>query len=137
MPRARSAMQEKKIGGVNDNCSTFNEIDVHVVDTFASVVRQFFENSGKSGFSGLLEGKTYDLKSAHRQVPIIQEHTKFAYFSVYNRESGRRRFTVWRPCDLVALLRLQLFEAVSYVTLDCSERREADNNKFPRWFYSG
>ena len=84
----------KKIGGVNDNCSTFNEIDLHVVDTFASVVRQFFENSGKSGFSGLLEGKTYDLKSAHRQVPIIQEHTKFAYFSVYNRESGRRRFTV-------------------------------------------
>ena len=75
--------------GVNDSCSTFNEIDLHVVDTFASVVRQFFEKSGKSGVSGLLEGKMYDLKSTYRQVPIMQEHMKFAYFSVYNRETGK------------------------------------------------
>ena len=77
------------ISGVNDSCSTFNEIELHVVDTFASVVRQFFEKSGKSGVSGLLEGETYDLKSAYRQVPIMQEHMKFAYFSVYNREIGK------------------------------------------------
>ena len=59
-----------------------------MVDTFASVVRQFFEKSGKSGVSGLFEGKT-DLKSAYRQVPIMQEHMKFAYFNVYNREIGK------------------------------------------------
>ena len=65
-----------------------------MVDTFASVVRQFFEKIGKSGVCGLLEGKTYDLKSAYRQIPIMQEHLKFAYFSVYNREIGKAKFTV-------------------------------------------
>ena len=83
-----------RISGVTDSCSTFNEIDLHVVDTFASVVRQFFEKIGKSGVCGLLEGKTYDLKSAYRQIPIMQEHLKFAYFSVYNREIGKAKFTV-------------------------------------------
>ena len=62
--------------GVNDSCATFNKIDLHVVDTFSSVVRKFFHRCANCGKSGDLLGKTYDLKSAYRQVPI----------SVYNLE---------------------------------------------------
>ena len=39
--------------------------------------------------SGELLGKTYDLKSAYRQVPIKSEHLKFSYFSIYNCELGK------------------------------------------------
>ena len=62
--------------GVNDSCATFNKIDLHVVDTFSSVVRKFFHRCANCGKSGDLLGKTYNLKSAYRQVPI----------SVYNLE---------------------------------------------------
>ena len=70
------------ISGVNDSCSTFNKIDLHVVDTFASVVRKFFQKSSTHSLRGPLEDKTYDLKSAYRQVPILEEHLRFAYFSL-------------------------------------------------------
>ena len=76
------------ISGVNDSCSTFNKIDLHVVDTFSSLVKQYYKKSQASGRSGELEGKTYDLKSAYRQVPIKKEHLKFGYFSFYNMEIG-------------------------------------------------
>ena len=76
------------ISGVNDSCSTFNKIDLHVVDTFSSLVKKYFKKSQGSSRSGVLEGKTYDLKSAYRQVPIKSEHLKFGYFSVYNMELG-------------------------------------------------
>ena len=35
-----------------------------------------------------LVAKTYDLRSAYRQVPIKQSHLKYAYFSVYNHRKG-------------------------------------------------
>jgi hypothetical protein len=33
-----------------------------------------------------LVAKTYDLKSAYRQVPIHEDHLKFSFFSIYNCE---------------------------------------------------
>ena len=77
------------ISGVNDSCATFNKIDLHVVDTFSSVVRKFFHCCDESGRASELIGKTYDLKSAFRQVPIRGDHLKFGYFSVYNWELER------------------------------------------------
>ena len=65
------------IGGVNDSCSTFNEIDLHMVDTFASVVRQFFENSGKSGFSCLHEEKV-----GGADLPF-EDPAIWCYFCIY------------------------------------------------------
>ncbi len=44
------------ISGINDSCSTFNKIDLHVVDTFSSLVKQYFKKSQASGCSGVLEG---------------------------------------------------------------------------------
>lgn len=69
--------------GVNDSCSTFNKIDLHVLDTFSSVLRRYFQCCSNGRQSGELEGKTYDLKSADRQAPIKSEHLNFSCFSVY------------------------------------------------------
>ena len=77
------------ISGVNDSCATFNKIDLHVVDTFSSVVRKFFHCCGESGRASGLISKTYDLKCAYRQVPIRGDHLKFSYFSVYIWELER------------------------------------------------
>ena len=79
-------IDDYSISGVNDSCASFNKIDLHVVDTFSSMIRRFFMQCSKSGRSGVLVGKTYDLKSAYRQVPIKGEHLKFSYFSIYNCE---------------------------------------------------
>ena len=46
-------------------------------------------DSKKAGIVGSLEAKTFDLKSAYRQVAIRQDHLKYAYFSVYNCELHR------------------------------------------------
>ena len=74
------------ISGVNDSCIIHNKIDLHLIDTFAAAVRYFFAERNASSLAGALEGKTYDLKSAYRQVPIRSDRLKFAYFSIYNCE---------------------------------------------------
>ena len=74
------------ISGVNDSCIIHNKIDLHLIDTFAAAVRYFFAERSAASLAGSLEGKTYDLKSAYRQVPIRSDHLKFAYFSIYNCE---------------------------------------------------
>ena len=77
------------ISSVNDTCISYNKIDLHVVDTFSSVVRRYFQMCNVSGADSGLQIKTYDLKSAYRQVPIKPAHRKYAYFSVYNYKLGR------------------------------------------------
>ena len=74
------------ISGVNDSCIIHNKIDLHLIDTFASAVKSYFVKCRSHGVCSELVGKTYDLKSAYRQVPIRSDHLKFAYFSIYNCE---------------------------------------------------
>eukprot|EP00435_Cladocopium_sp_Y103_P040568 s1901_g11.t1 len=76
------------ISGVNDSCEIHNKLDLHMIDTFCAMVKSYFMASGLAGKECDLLAKTYDLKSAYRQVPIKPSHYKFAYFSVYNHEIG-------------------------------------------------
>lgn len=68
------------VSGVNGCTSSHNNIDLHIIDTFASVIREFFMRRQQDGVDSTLLAKTYDLKSAYRQVPIRRERLKFAYF---------------------------------------------------------
>ncbi len=77
------------ISGVNDSCVIHNKIDLHLIDTFAAAIKNYFSGCRDHSVSGSLLGKTYDLKSAYRQVPIRSDHLKFAYFSIYNCELDR------------------------------------------------
>ena len=79
------------ISGVNDSCTIHNRIDLHMIDTFASTVRRFFQVMHSCGLATVVEAKTYDLRSAYRQVPIKQSHLKFAYFSVFDHTVGAAR----------------------------------------------
>lgn len=76
------------ISGVNDSCEIHNKLDLHMIDTFCAVVKQYFRACSSMGQDCSLVAKTYDLKSAYRQVPIRPGHYKYAYFSVYNHELG-------------------------------------------------
>ena len=76
------------ISGVNDSCITHCKINLHMIDTLGAVVRKFFKGCKSSGLDSQLLGKTFDLKSAYRQVPICTEHLKYAFFSVYNCAKG-------------------------------------------------
>ena len=77
------------ISGVNDSCEAHNKIDLHMVETFCSLVRCYFEACKAADRDSSILAKTYDLKNAYRQVPIHPAHYKYAYFSLYNVQRGR------------------------------------------------
>ena len=35
-----------------------------------------------------IRAKTFDLKSAYRQIPVREEHLRYAYFSIYTCQKG-------------------------------------------------
>lgn len=53
-----------------------------------ALVRSLVMQGKLRGVDCSLQGKTYDLKSAYRQVPIHPAHCKFGYISLYNHELG-------------------------------------------------
>ena len=77
------------VSGINDTACSHNKVDLHMVDTFAAVIREFFRRCSAEDKASSLVAKTYDLKSAYRQVPIRQDHLCFSYFCIYNCESGK------------------------------------------------
>jgi len=74
------------ISGVNDSCEIHNKLDLHMIDTFCSLVKLYFRSCAEFGKGSSLLAKTYDLKSAYRQVPVKPAHYKYSYFSVYNHK---------------------------------------------------
>ena len=79
-------IDDYSISGVNDSCTLNSKLDLHVVDTFVATIKAFFQAMDAAGRETLVLAKTYDLKSAYRQVPILTSHLKFAYFCIYNPE---------------------------------------------------
>lgn len=77
------------ISGVNDSCTVHNQVDLHMIDTFCAVVKHHFRTCAAAGCNMQLMAKTYDLKSAYRQVSIWPCHYKYAYFSIYNCKTGK------------------------------------------------
>lgn len=70
--------------GVNDTCQTHSKPELHAIDCFCGLVKAWFKRSLTADTSGLLLAKTYDLKSAYRQVPVATSHLKYGYVCVYN-----------------------------------------------------
>ena len=77
------------VSGVNDSCIMHNKLDLHMIDTFCAMIKMYFNKRIQQRSSCSLVCKTYDLKSAYRQVPIRPSHYKFAYFSIFNCKTGR------------------------------------------------
>ena len=71
------------VSGINDTAAVHSKVDLHMVDTFCSVVKSLLSLDDGVRPSHLL-AKTYDLKSAYRQVPIRSEHLKYSFFSVFD-----------------------------------------------------
>ncbi|CAK9114988.1 unnamed protein product [Durusdinium trenchii] len=82
-------IDDYSISGINECTTTHNKIDLHMVDTFAALMKEFFSKCAAIGSSSELLAKTYDLKSAYRQVPVCSRHLRFAYFCIYNHELDR------------------------------------------------
>ncbi len=77
--------------GGNDSCIIHHKINLHLIDTFAAAIKCCFSSCKTHCKDGSLLGKTYDLKSAYRQVPIRAHPLQFAYFSIefYNCEKDK------------------------------------------------
>ena len=76
------------VSGVNDSCSIHSKISLHMIDTLGAVTRRYFGLCKELEVDNKLVARTFDLKSAYRQIAVCKEHLKYAYFSVYNCEVG-------------------------------------------------
>jgi hypothetical protein len=76
------------VSGVNDSCTVNTKLDLHVIDTFVAAAKAYFEQMHACGKDTSLQAKTYDLKSAYRQIPIRDDHLKYGYFCIFNCEKG-------------------------------------------------
>ena len=72
------------VSGVNDTCQTHSKPELHAIDCFCGLVKRWFAKSLDHSMGGHLLAKTYDLKSAYRQVPVASSHLKYGYVCVYN-----------------------------------------------------
>ena len=82
-------IDDYSVSGVNDSCTIHTKLDLHVVDTFIAAIQAYFDGMAALGRDSSLVAKTYDLKSAYRQVPVRNDHLKFGYFCIYNHESDQ------------------------------------------------
>lgn len=73
-------IDDYSVSGINECTTTHNKIDLRMIDTFAALMREFFKRCRMLGVHSTLLAKTYDFKSAYRQVPVRAEHLKYAYF---------------------------------------------------------
>ena len=80
-------IDDYSVSGVNDSCTINTKLDLHAVDTFIAAVRAYFDGMRSQDRDMSLTAKTYDLKSAYRQVPVREDHLKFGYFCIYNHET--------------------------------------------------
>lgn len=87
-PKTRM-IDDYSISGVNDSCTSHSKVELHMVDTFCAVVKKYFEVCDLEGLESSLQGKTYDLTAAYRQVPIKPEHLKFSFFTIFNCRTDR------------------------------------------------
>ena len=76
------------MSGINETCTVHNKVDLHMIDTLAALMNKFFLRCEELGVDSAIRAKTFDLKSAYRQVPVREEHLRYAYFSIYNCQKG-------------------------------------------------
>ena len=76
------------VSGVNDTATVHSKVDLHMVDTFCNLTKNLLASKSDVDPQRLL-AKTYDLKSAYRQVPIRSDHLKYSFFSVFDPEKNR------------------------------------------------
>ena len=91
-------IDDYSISRVNDSCTLNSKLDLHVIDTFVATIKAYFQSMSGSGCETSVLAKTYDLKSAYRQVPVLASHLKFAYFCIYNHE--KKQVEIYRSRTL-------------------------------------
>ena len=79
-------IDDYSVSGVNDSCTIHSKLDLHMIDTFFAVIKSYFEKKLGAAADCSLLARTYDLKSAYRQIPVRRDHLKYAYFCIYNHE---------------------------------------------------
>ena len=80
-------IDDYSVSGINDTCAAHNKVDLHMIDTLAALANQYFRYCAERQLDSSLVAKTYDLKSAYRQIPIRESHLKYAHFSIFNHET--------------------------------------------------
>lgn len=78
--------------GIN-GCVTTSEMPaLHTIDAAAAVLRQWFDARSESNQDTALSVRTFDLKSAYRQIALHSEGRETAYVAVYCPETQTSAF---------------------------------------------
>lgn len=76
------------VSGVNQTVQLDSKPSLHTINTFCAMIQKWFQLRASSHVGGLV-AKTFDLSAAYRQIPICEEHRKFAYVCVFNPGAAR------------------------------------------------
>jgi hypothetical protein len=74
---------------VNSTVGSFEKIDLMAVDETAALALKTMQQL--SGKSTNLKARTFDLKSAYRQIPLSEQSREFAYICVYCPKESREK----------------------------------------------
>ena len=88
------------ISGVNDSCVIHGRISLRMINTLGAVIRKFLRCCREKSQASTMLAKTFDLKSAYRQVPIREARLKYAFFSVYNNNLLKGKVDIYQLLTL-------------------------------------
>ena len=83
---------------MNDALTTWVKVDVDSVDVVCAAVCRFMQVLSQWGVPSQIHGKTYDLKSAYRQIGIHPADLKYACVAVY--DPNQKKPVVWQQLSM-------------------------------------
>jgi len=84
--------------GVNHATTTFESPSLHTVDVIAAALTEWFERSKAAGSDPELTVRTYDLKSAYRQIGLSKKGREKACIAVFDPQTKSTK--LFRLCVL-------------------------------------
>lgn len=66
------------------SCQSCEKPTLHVLDVITGAVVQMFSDLQQAGKSTMLKSKSFDLKSAYKQLPISEKALKHSFISLYH-----------------------------------------------------
>ena len=99
--------------GVNAAASACEAPMLHTVDVLAALLSEWFHKSAQSGVDSEVVARTYDLKSAYRQIGLSQQGRAKACISVYDPHAKLSRLFRLRVLPFGALRSVHSFLRLS------------------------
>ena len=85
-------IDDYSLSGVNACVTSAESPALHTIDTAGALLCKWLSMRSSSNLCPELVARTFDLKSAYRQIGLSPEGRQYSYFAVYNPDNGETCF---------------------------------------------